>query len=272
MSKHHRRNYYWQVVSIMAVVGSLSNAATVRPPDHFYEVARNDIQDDPRYAPMDAKLNRVYAAVRSQKSGAAREALKQQELEFLYDRETLKRNPDAYFSFTEKRIAELQDEYKGEIGNDDHSTSRIIEADRRTYPSPDGKYRLTRGKDLILSGDDSIPVVLEKDLEEYHAKAITQVLWSPEGDKVLVTIPHDEGSSDVVVAWLKGSAWKKDFPPAAPEQFEPPHYFGKQDKSVRWISNDVFEMTSAIIYNSREVQEAIRYRVQVTPSGPQLAE
>jgi hypothetical protein len=46
----------------------------------------------------------------------------------------------------------------------------------------------------------------EKDLEGGHAKAITQVFWSPEGDKVLVVVPHDEGSSSVEIAWLKGTA------------------------------------------------------------------
>ena len=227
-------------------------------------VMARDIRDDLRYAPLDAKLNRVYALFRAKLSSSQREDLKQLELDFLNRREALKNDPDAYFAATEKQITTLQGLAVGNELPHHHAA--------QNYSSPDGKYQLKRGHDLIVTGSDTIPVVLEKDLDEGHAGPISLVLWSPEGDKVLVVVPHDEGSSSVEIAWLKGTAWKTGDPPDAPKQFEPPHYFDKQDKAVRWLSNDVFEMTSAIIYNSREVQEAIRYKVRINPSGPQLVE
>lgn len=223
-----------------------------------------DIQDDPRYAPLDAKLNRVYSVVRAKLSSSQKEDLKQLELDFLRRREGLKNDPDAYFAATEQQIATLHGQAVGNEVPHHHAA--------QNYSSPDGKYQLKRGHDLIVTGSDTIPVVMEKDLDENHAGPISTVLWSPEGDKLVVVVPHDDGSSSVEIAWLKGAAWKTGDPPNAPEQFEPPHYFGKQDKAVRWLTNDVFEMTSAVIYNSREVQEAIRYKVRVTSNGPQVAE
>jgi hypothetical protein len=227
-------------------------------------IKARDIQDDPRYAPLDAKLNRVYSVVRVRLSSSQKEDLRQLELDFLNRREGLKNDPDAYFAATEQQITTLQGLAAGNELPHHHAA--------QNFSSPDGKYQLKRGHELIVTGPDTIPVVLEKDLDENHAGPISTVLWSPEGDKIVVVVPHDEGSSSVEIAWLKGNAWKTGDPPDAPNQFEPPHYFGKQDKAVRWLTNDVFEMTSAVIYNSREVQEAIRYKVRVTPGGPQIAE
>ena len=67
-----------------------------------------NIEDDPRYAPPDARLNNVYSALRAKCSPAKREQLKQMERDFLNRRDQLRNDPDAFFALTEKQIEILQ--------------------------------------------------------------------------------------------------------------------------------------------------------------------
>jgi hypothetical protein len=66
------------------------------------------VENDPRYAPVDGRLNEVYSALRSRLSPSKREQLRQMEREFLSRRERLRNNPDGFFAFTEQQISTLQ--------------------------------------------------------------------------------------------------------------------------------------------------------------------
>ena len=66
------------------------------------------IESDPRYAPQDARLNQVYAALRSKLSPAKREKLRLMERDFLDRREHFRGDPDRFFSVTEEQIALLR--------------------------------------------------------------------------------------------------------------------------------------------------------------------
>jgi hypothetical protein len=66
------------------------------------------IENDPRYAPLDYRLNEVYATLRSRLSSAKREQLRQLEREFLSRRDRLRNNPDGFFALTEQQISTLQ--------------------------------------------------------------------------------------------------------------------------------------------------------------------
>jgi hypothetical protein len=66
------------------------------------------IENDPRYAPLDYRLNQVYAALRSRLSPTRREQLRQSEREFLRRRDQLRNNREAFFALTEQQISTLQ--------------------------------------------------------------------------------------------------------------------------------------------------------------------
>ena len=83
--------------------GSLNQGAvTLGSSDH------QDVKDDPRYAPLDAKLNEVYAKLRARLSPARRDQLKQFESDFINRRDRLRDNPDSFFALTEQQIGALQ--------------------------------------------------------------------------------------------------------------------------------------------------------------------
>jgi hypothetical protein len=67
-----------------------------------------NIADDPRFAPLDARLNKVYSALRAKLSPGKRDQLKQLERDFLDRRDQVKDNPDSFFALTEQQIAVLQ--------------------------------------------------------------------------------------------------------------------------------------------------------------------
>lgn len=72
-----------------------------------------NIADDPRYAPLDARLNNVYSALRAKLPPGKRDQLKQLEHDFLDRRDQLKDNPDSFFALTEQQIAVLQQMLNG---------------------------------------------------------------------------------------------------------------------------------------------------------------
>ena len=72
-----------------------------------------NIADDPRYAPLDARLNKVYSALRAKLSPGKRDQLKQLERDFLDRRDQVKDNPDSFFALTEQQIAVLQQMLNG---------------------------------------------------------------------------------------------------------------------------------------------------------------
>jgi hypothetical protein len=78
----------------------------------------------------------------------------------------------------------------------------------------------------------------------------------------------DEGTADIQIAWLQGAIWKSKFPPDIGN--EPRHYLGAREKALRWVSDDVFEMTKVVILNSREPLPAVTYKVQITGTGPKV--
>jgi uncharacterized protein YecT (DUF1311 family) len=67
-----------------------------------------NIEDDPRFAPLDARLNKVYSALRAKLSPGKRDQLKQLERDFLERRDQVKDKPDSFFALTEQQIAILQ--------------------------------------------------------------------------------------------------------------------------------------------------------------------
>jgi hypothetical protein len=235
-------------------------------------LAADNVRDDPRYAPLDARLNKIYSAVRSKLSPAKKEELKQLELEFLNQREKLVNSPDAYFALTEKQIATLEQMQGGASNN----TGRMPTAGntKSSAPggavgtSPDGKYQVTRGKELVVGGFGTTPTTLQQNLNGDSDRSIKEILWSPAGDKVLITTAGDEGTTQVQIAWLRGTIWRSDFPPDVGN--EPAHYLGAREKVLRWISEDVFEMTKVVILNSREPLPAVTFKVQIAGSGPKL--
>lgn len=66
------------------------------------------VEDDPRYGPLDARLNAVYSTLRAKLPPAKREELKQFEREFLARRDRAKDNADAFFALTEQQVDALQ--------------------------------------------------------------------------------------------------------------------------------------------------------------------
>ena len=70
--------------------------------------SNGNIVDDPRYAPLDARLNKVYSALRAKLSAGKRDQLKQLERDFLDRRDQVKDNPESFFALTEQQIAVLQ--------------------------------------------------------------------------------------------------------------------------------------------------------------------
>jgi hypothetical protein len=67
-----------------------------------------NIADDPRYGPLDTRLNKVYSALRAKLPPGKREQLKQLERDFLDRRSQLQDNPDSFFALTEQQISVLQ--------------------------------------------------------------------------------------------------------------------------------------------------------------------
>jgi hypothetical protein len=236
-------------------------------------LAANNVRDDPRYAPLDSRLNKVYSAVRSKLSPARKEELKQLELDFLKQREKLESDPNAYFAFTEKQIATIeqmrdQASIDGKRPAPERNTKNSAPNDAVVGTSPDGKYQITRGKELVIGGSGTTPATLQWNLDISPGRDVQEILWSPSGDKVLVTVAGDEGTNQIQIAWLRGTVWKADFPPGTGN--EPAHYLGDRQKALRWISGDVFEMTNVIILNSREPLPAVTYKVQITGTGPKV--
>jgi uncharacterized protein YecT (DUF1311 family) len=72
-----------------------------------------NITDDPRYAPLDTRLNQVYSALRAKLPPGKREQLKQLERDFLDRRDQLKDNPDSFVALTEQQISVLQQMLNG---------------------------------------------------------------------------------------------------------------------------------------------------------------
>jgi uncharacterized protein len=69
---------------------------------------RGPIENDPRYAPLDYRLNEVYSALRARLSPGQREQLRQVEREFLTRRDRLRNDRDGFFALTEQQISTLQ--------------------------------------------------------------------------------------------------------------------------------------------------------------------
>jgi hypothetical protein len=131
--------------------------------------------------------------------------------------------------------------------------------------SLDGKYLITRGRELEIGGSGTTPAVLQSNLENSSDRDTAGVFWSPQGDKVLVSTVGWEGTNMLQVAWLRGSSWRVDFCPETADA--PRHYLGDNFKALRWLSDDTFEVTDAIVLNSRQPLPAVRYKVRVTANG-----
>jgi hypothetical protein len=247
-------------------------AALIRSLEPLSSLAANNIRDDPRYAPLDTRLNKVYSAVRSKLSSVRKEELKQLKLDFLNQREKLVNNPDTYFGLTQKQIAtleEMRDEPSTDAGHiaPKGNANNTAPGSAVVGTSPDGKYQLRRGKELVIGGSGTTPATLESNLDISPGRDVKEILWSPAGGKVLVTVASDKGTNQIQIAWLRGTVWKADFPPGTGN--EPAHYLGDRQKALRWISDDVFEMSDVVILNSRELNSreplpAVTYRVQIT--------
>ena len=67
-----------------------------------------NIADDPRYASLDARLNKIYSALRAKLPQGKKDQLKQLERDFLDRRDQQRDNPDSFFALTEQQIAVLQ--------------------------------------------------------------------------------------------------------------------------------------------------------------------
>ena len=61
-----------------------------------------NIADDPRYAPLDARLNKIYSALRAKLPQGKKDQLKQLERDFLDRRDQQRDNPDSFFALTEQ--------------------------------------------------------------------------------------------------------------------------------------------------------------------------
>jgi Protein of unknown function (DUF1311). len=72
------------------------------------KVTKSNIENDSRYVPLDARLNRVYSALRAKLSPVKREELRQLERDFINPRDQLKDDPDRFFALTEQQITALQ--------------------------------------------------------------------------------------------------------------------------------------------------------------------
>jgi hypothetical protein len=230
-----------------------------------------NIREDPRYAPLDARLNKVYSALRSNLSAAKKEELKRLEKDFLSRRDQLQGDPDAFFALTEKQIGILEQMSGGVSTGAEQPLERSSRESAATIvvaTSPDGKYQLTRGKELVIGGSGTTPATLQSNLDISPGRDTKRVLWSPKGDKVLVASAGDEGTNSLQVAWLRGSKWTVDFCPETDD--EPRHYLGDNFKVLGWLSDDTFEVTNAIILNSREPLPATRYKVRITANGPAI--
>ena len=221
-----------------------------------------NIEEDSRYAPMDARLNRVYSALRSTLSPAKKEDLKGLEKDFLDRREKLRGDPDAFFALTEKQIGILEQMSNGDVGVRKSTATKVVAA------SPDGKYQLRRGNELVIGGTGTTPATLQSNLTGDADRPTSSILWSPGGDKVLVLTPGDEGTNGLQVAWLRANIWNAA---DCPVVNEPRHYLGDNFKISGWVSDDTFELTNAIIGNNREALPPVRYKVKVTAAGVEVA-
>ena len=134
--------------------------------------------------------------------------------------------------------------------------------------SPDGKYQLTRGSELAIGGSGTTSAVLQSNLDISPGRNTMRVIWSPKGDKVLVISAGDEGTNNLQVAWLRGPSWQSDFCPETSDV--PRHYLGDNFTVLGWLSDDTFEVTNAIILNSREPLPSVRYKVKITEKGPAI--
>jgi len=229
------------------------------------------IGEDPRYAPMDARLNKAYSALRSSLSLAKKEDLKRLEKDFLSRRDQLQGDPDAFFALTEKQIGLLEQMRASASGGSEPPLEKGFRTSTATTvvaTSPDGKYQLTCGNDLVIGGSGTTPATLLSNLASSSARDATRVFWSPHGDKALVTNAGEEGTNSLQVAWLRGSTWTVDFCPETAD--EPRHYLGDNFKVLGWLSDDTFEVTNAIILNSREPLPAVRYKVRMNANGPAI--
>jgi hypothetical protein len=132
--------------------------------------------------------------------------------------------------------------------------------------SPNGKYLLTLHKDLIISGNGTRPAILSSNFD--RGEGVESVLWSSDSDKVVVTtrrVDSNVATGLVVVAWLDGNKWKEEVAPGTGD--EPAHYRNDDQKVVRWVSADTFEMQNTITLNSGEKLPTKVYKVRITPSG-----
>jgi hypothetical protein len=230
-----------------------------------------DITADPRYGPTDARLNRIYTSLRSILSPAKKQDLKRLEKEFLNRRDQLRGDPDAFFALTEKQISVLEQMRDSASGGIDHSlkdgTGKFA-ATAVVATSPDGKYQLTRGSELAIGGSGTTAAVLQSNLDISPGRNTMRVIWSPKSDKVLVVSAGDEGTNSLQVAWLRGPNWQSDFCPETSDV--PRHYLGDNFTVLGWLSDDTFEVTNAIILNSRKPLPAVRYKVEITAKGPAI--
>jgi len=138
----------------------------------------------------------------------------------------------------------------------------------RSILSPAKKEDLKR--ELVIGGSGTTRAVIEADLEHDPGRNSIRVLWSPESDKVLVMSDGDEGTNDMRVGWLRGSAWQSDSCPQGSDV--PPRYLGKHFTFLGWLSDDTFKVSNAIILNSREPLPAERYKVRITAKGPEIVD
>jgi hypothetical protein len=127
--------------------------------------------------------------------------------------------------------------------------------------SPDGKYQITRGKELVIEGSGTTPIVLQQNLDGSSDKEVKEIVWSPANDKVLITTSGEEGTNFINIAWLEGRVWKSSLAPISGE--EPRHYVGCIGKVLGWISDETFEMTNVILTNGREKLPMMRYKVKL---------
>jgi hypothetical protein len=220
---------------------------------------KTDITADPRYAPTDARLNRIYTSLRSILSPAKKEDLRRLEKEFLNRRDHLRGDPDAFFALTEKQIVILEQMRESASGGMDHSpkggNGKFTEP-TVVATSPDGKYQLTRGSELAIGGSGTTSAVLQSNLDISSGRNTMRVIWSPKSDKVLVVSAGDEGTNSLQVAWLRGSTWQSDFCPETSDV--PRHYLGDNFTVLGWLSDDIFELRGEVdLENERTAENAL---------------
>jgi hypothetical protein len=204
------------------------------------------LQDYPRYAPLDARLNKAYSTVRSTLSPEKKDELKHFEMDFLNRREKLREDPDAFFALTEKQITLLQGMVGAaqvDAGYAETRQSRTIGPGSNVSSSPDGRYRIIRGKDLIVEGAGTKTAVLMQALGPVDA--VRAVYWSSDNEKVVV-YAGDSSESFLYPAWLEGTVWKTGEVPETEDGGRPRHNCLNHEKFLRWISSDTFEMSNSM--------------------------